>query len=521
MEIDKNTKYDRQLRLWETSGQLRLELSHICLVNATSTGSELLKNLILPGIGKFTIIDDGVVTQERISGNFFLLKQDIGKQLALSLCGKLNELNSDVKGNSMCKSLESVLESEPQTFWSQFSIVAISDYTPAPQLKALKDILWSQRIPLIVVNTVGFYGSLHLITSETTVVETHDPARLYDLRIDKPWPELQELSDSIKLDELNDTAHAHVPYVIIFIKALQEWRNKYGSPPTNYSEKKQFREYVVSMSRDIRTETNFIEASTSTHRALQTTEVPASIQDLFDHPNLQNLTKSTPAFWVLLCALKKFTEVNNGQLPLPGSLPDMASDSESYIKLQTVYKDKALRDQQQFTEHLMQIVKDIGSDQLQFTHETISQFCKNTHLLHVTLGTKKSYSTSMIENMLLGFNSGNNLDEAHLLAIYFGILTLNALIEKSNLPICESNYDELMKLFIDEFAPGVTQLPDDMKLVFKEIAVHNSRSYHNVCSFMGGVASQEALKLTTIQYRPLDDLYIFDGVRSVSEKFKV
>ena len=26
MEIDKNTKYDRQLRLWETSGQLRLEL---------------------------------------------------------------------------------------------------------------------------------------------------------------------------------------------------------------------------------------------------------------------------------------------------------------------------------------------------------------------------------------------------------------------------------------------------------------------------------------------------------------
>ena len=184
MEIDKNTKYDRQLRLWETSGQLRLELSHICLVNATSTGSELLKNLILPGIGKFTIIDDGVVTQERISGNFFLLKQDIGKQLAPSLCGKLNELNSDVKGNSICKSLESVLESEPPTFWSQFSIVAISDYTPAPQLKALKDILWSQSIPLIVVNTVGFYGSLHLITSETTVVETHDPARLYDLRFD-------------------------------------------------------------------------------------------------------------------------------------------------------------------------------------------------------------------------------------------------------------------------------------------------------------------------------------------------
>jgi len=45
----KEKKYDRQLRLWGSNGQQALEASHICLVNATATGCEALKNLILPG----------------------------------------------------------------------------------------------------------------------------------------------------------------------------------------------------------------------------------------------------------------------------------------------------------------------------------------------------------------------------------------------------------------------------------------------------------------------------------------
>ncbi len=50
MALDKQTKYDRQLRLWSQNGQSALEHAHICLINATSTGCETLKNLILPGM---------------------------------------------------------------------------------------------------------------------------------------------------------------------------------------------------------------------------------------------------------------------------------------------------------------------------------------------------------------------------------------------------------------------------------------------------------------------------------------
>lgn len=46
----KEIKYDRQLRLWSANGQSALESSHLLLINATATGTEILKNLVLPGI---------------------------------------------------------------------------------------------------------------------------------------------------------------------------------------------------------------------------------------------------------------------------------------------------------------------------------------------------------------------------------------------------------------------------------------------------------------------------------------
>jgi len=68
----KEQKYDRQLRLWGDHGQEALESAHVCLINATATGTEILKNLVLPGIGSFTIIDGNQVSGED-AGNKYVL----------------------------------------------------------------------------------------------------------------------------------------------------------------------------------------------------------------------------------------------------------------------------------------------------------------------------------------------------------------------------------------------------------------------------------------------------------------
>jgi amyloid beta precursor protein binding protein 1 len=59
-------KYDRQLRLWGASGQAALMGAHV-LLGAEPTGSETLKNLVLPGLGLVAVVDGGNVTSSDLA----------------------------------------------------------------------------------------------------------------------------------------------------------------------------------------------------------------------------------------------------------------------------------------------------------------------------------------------------------------------------------------------------------------------------------------------------------------------
>jgi NEDD8-activating enzyme E1 regulatory subunit len=92
-------KYDRQVRLWGSHGQKLLSESRILCLGASGAASETLKNLILPQIESFTIVDDAIVTDRDRGQNFFFLKEDVGKSAAERMCINLEELNGeDVKG---------------------------------------------------------------------------------------------------------------------------------------------------------------------------------------------------------------------------------------------------------------------------------------------------------------------------------------------------------------------------------------------------------------------------------------
>lgn len=56
--------------------------SHICLLGCDPVGVETLKNLVLPGIGKFTVIDNNKVTERDLGNNFFVDEENLGKDRA-------------------------------------------------------------------------------------------------------------------------------------------------------------------------------------------------------------------------------------------------------------------------------------------------------------------------------------------------------------------------------------------------------------------------------------------------------
>jgi amyloid beta precursor protein binding protein 1 len=92
-------KYDRQLRLWGSNGQRALMESNILLINADAVGTEVMKNLVLPGIGKFVVLDDNVVTEKDLGCNFFVDGSKLGKSRAQSVTELLIEMNPDVSGS--------------------------------------------------------------------------------------------------------------------------------------------------------------------------------------------------------------------------------------------------------------------------------------------------------------------------------------------------------------------------------------------------------------------------------------
>jgi NEDD8-activating enzyme E1 regulatory subunit len=95
--VDQKTrKYDRQLRIWGAHGQEALECARVCLLNASATGAETLKNLVLGNIGHFTIVDGEKVTQRDLGNNFLVDEQSVGRPRAAAVTALLKELNEAV-----------------------------------------------------------------------------------------------------------------------------------------------------------------------------------------------------------------------------------------------------------------------------------------------------------------------------------------------------------------------------------------------------------------------------------------
>ncbi|KAM9909169.1 hypothetical protein OXX59_003881 [Metschnikowia pulcherrima] len=510
-------KYDRQIRLWAHAGQARLAQAHICLINANAAGTETLKNLVLPGVGAFTVLDDRTVTESDLSGNFFIENEHLGINIARATAECLQELNPDVKGSYSEWSPEKALESP--AWWARFTTVVVSGYTPPELLERLKAVLWDLSIPLLFIATSGFYASLTVLARETTIVETHDPSKTYDLRIDCPWPELYQYCASFDMDSLDDTEHAHVPYIVIFIKALDKWKLDHGGiAPSNYAEKRKFRSnYIEKMSRNISLETNFIEASQSVHRALQITSVPSSVQQMLSRSECLEIGAQTPEFWLYVRALSLFLDVNDGKLPLPGNIPDMASTTSNYVQLQAIYRQKAERDKARFITELKKVFAQAGKLQEEIDQDLVASFCKNAAFLYATNGSNDLVSQSLTRQ-LKALIVGDSENAAHNeLAIYFGMLALHKWLSSGKCGGFSSFVDcfkQVARVSGDEITASVVS-------TLKEIFTHDVEGYHNICSLIGGIAGQEALKIATAQYIPLDNLYIFDGVRSTSSKWKI
>ncbi|KAL0959096.1 hypothetical protein HGRIS_014394 [Hohenbuehelia grisea] len=497
----KTRRYDRQLRLWAASGQAALESARVLVISGSATSTSILKNLVLPGIGHFTILDHERVSPADAGNNFFLEGQSsVGKFRAEEAVRLLRELNDGVEGKADTRIIEQVLDNDP-AFITSFSLVIAHNLNENTVARIAK-LLWEDETypSFVVVRSSGFLAEFSIQFHEHTVIESHSETAP-TLRIDKPFPALLEYANSLDFTNMDPTEHSHIPYVVILVRVLEDWKKSHnGAAPKTYEEKKEFKKTITAMKVKV-DEENFDEAEAQAYRCWTESSVPSEIAALFQDPkafSAASSSSSTSPFFALLAALRAFTVQHDPPqvLPLSATLPDMKSNTVNYVHLQTLYKKRAEEEKAQFKKYLA-LSGGAGIDDA-----LIDSFVKNAHALKLLRGRQWTSVHSSAETL------GNSMamNSKH-------VSTHLALASLSSLQAKQADTKVTTEALTAEAAtllPSGLELPEEWDEAAGEIARSPNADLPNMAALLGGLVAQEVIKMITKQYVPINGYCVVD-----------
>lgn len=258
-------KYDRQLRLWGTTGQAALATSHVIALGATAAMAEALKCLLISGVGAVSIVDDRCVSDEDVAVNFFVgpTAAQHGVTIASAMAVHLRPLNEDC--------VVRVVEQQPRAWAAAWvrsvqaawragapfdvgpeetsegpvargpALLLVSEYYA--DMSALSALVQTCRyqadIPVVLVRSSGFIGLIQVYAADRVVVRPQAPkmTTMEDLRIFNPFPALRrwfeqhqplqvEKERSPAADDEHSTTNDHddkLPYLCLLYHAFLQW----------------------------------------------------------------------------------------------------------------------------------------------------------------------------------------------------------------------------------------------------------------------------------------------------------
>ncbi|GAY56783.1 hypothetical protein CUMW_174480 [Citrus unshiu] len=536
------TKYDRQLRIWGEQGQAALEKASVCLLNCGPTGSETLKNLVLGGIGSITVIDGSKVEVGDLGNNFMLDESCVGESKAKSVCAFLQELNDAVKAKFIEEYPEALIEMNPP-FFSQFTLVVATQLGEEKMIK-LDRICREANVMLIFARSYGLTGFVRISVKEHTVVESKPDHFLDDLRLNNPWPELRKFAETFDLNVPDPVAHKHTPYVVILIKMSEEWTNSHGgSLPSTREEKREFKELLKSKMVAI-DEDNYKEAIEASFKVfappgiklalskvLQSADssffpfiiaIGSDLQQIINDSSAE-LSSTSSDFWVMVAALKEFIATEGGgEAPLEGSIPDMTSSTEHYVNLQKIYQAKAEADCLAIEQQVRNNLKKLGREPESISKATIKSFCRNARKLKVCRYRllEDEFSNPSVPDIQKYLT-----DEDYSVAMGFYILLRAVDRFAANYNNYPGEFDGPMDEDISRLKTTAVSVLNDLGCngstltedLINEMCRFGAAELHAVAAFIGGVASQEVIKLITKQFVPMCGTFIFNGIDHKSQ----
>lgn len=424
-------------------------------------------------------------------------------------------------------------------FLAQYKLVLISGPLKRSSLDAVCKGARELDIPVLYIHSVGFYSTFSLqLPAEFPIVETHpDPETTQDLRLVNPWPELLAAASRISdLDSMDDHQHGHVPYVLLLLHYLEKWKGSHNdNVPSNYKEKTEFREMVRASARMDTPEggeENFDEAAAAVLKSLNPYTLRSSLREIFEMEECKNLKQESADFWVIASALNEFYQKHQ-VLPLPGSLPDMKALSADYVALQSLYKAKAKKDVEEVTEIVRRIESQLGSRPAPIPDKEIEVFCKNAAHVKVVRGRDIPQLDDAYTQRAISSNLGFTGLAESIMPIFIACQILDSIVTDiqegkqrggsiDDETLWKTHIDRVLRLLRQTDLTAVDE-HEQQRIVdaTRELRRTEGGELHNTSALVGGLVSQEALKVITRQYVPLDNTCIFDGVHSRTEMYRM
>jgi amyloid beta precursor protein binding protein 1 len=424
-----------------------------------------------------------------------------------------------------------LIEANPD-FVTDYTFIVATDL-PESSLLKLADACFRHKIPLAVVRIYGWMCYLRLQLPSYPVIESKPDNTIPDLRMAVPFPELKTYADSFDLASLDDHKFSHVPFVVLLVKAVQAWRKSEGIADDVIPTPKN-KEGILKALNDLKRRgvagSNFPEASKFVMRTYVPYRVPDEVEALLNDERALNVTKDTPDFWVAVAALRLF-RLSEGQgryLPLIGTIPDMETESATFVEIKHVYNIKFEQDIASLQAHVHSLLKAAGRDEGSISNDYLRHIVRNAFALRNftfrTMAEEYAVATSAQEL----FQMTPLVDASSDLKFYFLLRAADRFRTKNGHYPCSILNQEL-EVELPEYEETVNKLAAEYSVPadfitpghILEFARWGGSSMHNMGAVLGGVAAQEIIKAVTQQWEPLNNTWIFNGMDATSAQLNL
>jgi ubiquitin-activating enzyme E1 len=158
--------YSRQLYAVGFDAMKRMANSSILISGMTGLGVEIAKNVILQGFKRVTLHDNKHLTNSDLSTNYYVTRDDVGKNRAECSFKKLSELNNYVKVDVVVTELNNYI-------LKNHNVVVLVDYDVKEQL-LVNNFTHQNKIHFISTCTKGLVGQIFCDFGDNFVVTDPD-----------------------------------------------------------------------------------------------------------------------------------------------------------------------------------------------------------------------------------------------------------------------------------------------------------------------------------------------------------